>query len=152
MTTVAQVSVLVNDVDPEDGNHNGLPDVWEQFYGISGGDFDVDHDNDGVASFFELLGGTDPSLNSSTPQGSVIEITRSTGGAICSWRCVNGMVPGIDYRIMGSSTLAAESWSDLLAGVDYELVSDLPDGIGYRRISIRLLSESARHFVRLSSP
>jgi hypothetical protein len=58
---------------PVDANHNGLPDAWEQAFGVS--DPQGDPDGDGFTNLQEYLAGTDPLDPSSVPSADVSQIS-----------------------------------------------------------------------------
>ena len=51
-----------------DLNSNGMSDVWEQIYGASGLDPNLDADGDGFSNSQEALAGTNPFDSNSFPQ------------------------------------------------------------------------------------
>lgn len=62
---------LTDDVDPDDDN-DGMPDVWEDQYGLNSRDpFDaiLDHDNDGLSNLAEFTHGSNPKNRDSDGDG-----------------------------------------------------------------------------------
>lgn len=61
------------DISKEDEDGDGLPDVWETFYGLdpkSGSDAHLDSDSDGYTNLEEYNGGSNPLDGASVPSGS----------------------------------------------------------------------------------
>jgi hypothetical protein len=149
LATVGNIMVNVTDVAGVDEDGNGVPDVWEELFGISGAPIGNDEDKDGLPDFFELITGSNPI----TPLSfSVIALDPlAPGGTTYSWRYDDDFELGIDYLLQGTNSMT--TWLELRADVDYEVVSNESDGNGYHRLTIRLLNPtSSRYFLRLSSP
>lgn len=145
-------SINVLDTLSEDANSNGLPDAWENAKGLTGAPKGGDQDQDRVLDFFELMTGGDPQ-DPSTPGMETVTVSpvSSPAGMTFSWRCMKGFDAGSDYLIQGGDDLSG--WNDLVETVDYEVVSDIPDGVGYRRMTVRLLNAlPGSQFLRLSAP
>ncbi|BCX46887.1 cadherin tandem repeat domain-containing protein [Haloferula helveola] len=152
MSVTTDVTVNVTDVANEDANANGLPDTWEDFFNLSGATAGGDGDKDGVSEFFELLTGGDP-LDPVTPNQPIFAMlpAQPVGDSLYTWRYMNGFELGTDYLLQGSGGLTG--WGSLVSGVDYEVVTDVAEEPGYRRMTVRLLIPPAgRYFLRLSSP
>ena len=96
-----------------DANANGLSDVWESRFGVTGtmaasGDADLD----GYTNEQEAVAGTNPLDAQSFP---ILGITRSAGDVQLSWDALAGK----RYQLFASDTLASGSWQ-LLGTVDGE--------------------------------
>jgi glucose/arabinose dehydrogenase/mono/diheme cytochrome c family protein len=148
-SAVGNIMVNVSDVESVDEDGNGVPDAWEKLYGISDAPVGNDADKDGLPDFFELVTGSNPVSPVSL---SVIALDPlAPGGTTYSWRYDESFLLGTDYLLQGSSNMS--DWPELVEDADYVVVSDVTDGDGYRRITIRLSNPpEPRHFLRLSSP
>jgi len=93
-----------------DENGNGLSDIWELKYGVSGLNPYADDDGDGSLNFQEAVAGTDPhDANSHPPMPTV---TMANGAVTLTWKSVAGKA----YRVQTSDTFATTaSWSNLSA-------------------------------------
>lgn len=150
-SVTTSVAITVQDRVNEDGNGNGLPDAWEELFSLSGASAGGDRDGDGVSEFFEFLTGGDPTDATSPQTSSVIEAQTDTlNGVTFAWRYLNGLQVGRDYLIEGSGLLTG--WSALTEGVDYQVLTDSADGMGYRRLTIQILAGGEAYFLRLKSP
>ncbi|MGB6220309.1 cadherin domain-containing protein [Haloferula sp.] len=143
---------LIDEVSPDatdDGNGNGISDVWESGYGLVDPDGDDDSgDHDGNPLFFEFLSGGCPLVNESPSSLSLsIAPDPDPSKARIEWRVRNGLVLGEHYKLQKSTVL--DGWSDMMTG-DYEIVSVCEDGPGRSRIIIRV-SMSNNGFLRLRS-
>ena len=147
--STGNIMINVTDVAGVDEDGNGVPDAWELLYGISGAPEGNDEDNDGLPDFFELITGSNPITPVSL---SVIALDPlAPGGTTYSWRYDESFLLGIDYLLQGSSNMI--DWPELVEDVDYLVLSDVTDGEGYRRITIRLINPpEPGFFLRLSSP
>jgi hypothetical protein len=103
---------------PTDSNGNGLPDAWEQTYGVT--DPGADPDGDGQSNLAEYLANTNP-----TNAASVFAITSATrqsdGSVLLNWQSTGGT----RYRILysdapevGFSGIFTELARDLMAEMD----------------------------------
>ena len=91
-----------------DENANGLSDIWELKYGVSGLNPNADDDGDGALNYQEAVAGTNPHDATSYPPTPVI--TMANGAVTLSCKSVAGKA----YRIQTSDTLAAGTvWSNL---------------------------------------
>lgn len=149
LNSTASLTVNVEDAIDIDGNRNGVPDAWEELFGISGAPVGNDEDKDGLPDFFEWVMGQNPV---SPISHSVIALNPlAQGGTTYSWRYSDPFVLGLDYLLQGSGSMSA--WQELGEGVDFEIVSDTADGDGYRRLTIRLIGPPMpSYFLRLSNP
>ncbi|MBI1842406.1 MAG: carboxypeptidase regulatory-like domain-containing protein [Verrucomicrobia bacterium] len=101
MPTQVQLLDMPPGDDPEDTNHNGVPDSLERYYLgalVSGPDVDTDHD--GVSDLEELRRGTDPREG-------------SPGGSLGSVRRLNG----VDLYPLGAATLTPTPAGILMDGL-----------------------------------
>ena len=55
-------------LDPTDANHNGIPDWWEQKYGLTNSVAGTDTDHDGFTDYQEYIAGTDPTNPNDYPR------------------------------------------------------------------------------------
>ena len=99
---------------PLDADNDTLPDVWEQFYGLSSTagtgtqGADGDPDGDGISNRLEYLSGTNPLLRSSAVKISNILPVTATEGRI-SW-------PAFAfgrYRLLRATSLDASDWVEI---------------------------------------
>ncbi|MEO6742414.1 MAG: DUF1800 family protein [Chthoniobacteraceae bacterium] len=91
-----------------DENGNGLSDIWELKFGVSGLNANDDADSDGALNYQEAVAGTNPQdANSHPPTPAVL---MQNGAVTLTWKSVAGKA----YRVQTSDTLAnAASWSNL---------------------------------------
>lgn len=141
------------DPNEADSDADGSPDVVEGTTDTDGDGtpdyIDSDSDDDGIPDFFERLYGTD--RVSADRNSAGLEITRmiDTGTntrLTFSWRALNAMTLGNNYRLSQSSDLG--SWSTT-SPVDWNSFDSFSDGIGYRRHTLVLENAGAKAFYRL---
>lgn len=146
--TIDLTDITVGDATA-DANGNGLFDVWEIGFGLTGA---RDTDLDGSPDFFEFLAGTDPTsagVGSAAFVRAREYVDQPREGIIYEWRVRNGMALGLDYLPQASNSL--QSWS-LLQSTGYQVLSIEPDGPGFSKISIRVPKDGAQSFFRLIAP
>ena len=149
LSTTAFLTVNVEEVIVVDADGNGVPDAWEELFGISSAPVGNDEDKDGLPDFFEWVMWQNPV---SPISHSVIALNPlAEGGTTYSWLYSDPFVLGLDYLLHGSDSMSG--WRDLAEGVDFEVISDAADGDGYHRLTIRLIDPpTPSYFLRLSSP
>ncbi len=133
-----------------DANHNGIPDVWENTFHLSTGNPALDTDHDGLKDFFEYLSGgnpTTPEQNTAATVHLIAKVNGPPAGCQYQWRCLNGLVLGQHYYAQTSATLG--SWHTLATG-EYNIVSVVPDGAGYSKITVFVPLSGSAQFFRLS--
>ena len=91
-----------------DENGNGMSDIWELKFGVSGLNANDDEDHDGSLNYQEAVAGTNPlDPNSRPPTPTVL---MQSGAVTLTWKSVAGKA----YRLQTSDTLAnSASWSSL---------------------------------------
>lgn len=149
--TVNLLNVTTGDAS-EDANGNGIPDAWELAFGIGGANPGGDIDSDGIATFFEWLGNTNPTIPDGPGTCAVIPIARVTQpapGYQVEWRVRNGAVLGQHY-LAAAATSVAGPWQTLQVG-DYQIVSMTPDGPGMSKMRIFVPTSSVPWFFRLTT-
>ncbi len=91
-----------------DENGNGLSDIWELKYGVTGLNANDDADSDGALNYQEAVAGTNPLDPNSRPPTPTV--TMANNAVTLTWKSVAGKA----YRIQTSDTLAnGASWSNL---------------------------------------
>jgi hypothetical protein len=101
-----------------DANHNGLPDSWEQAFGIT--DPNGDADGDGFTNLQEYLAGTDPLDPNSVPGSPPKDVTLAALSPD----------PGAP-----AGTLCQIVWSSSLTGAALEATSDLGNPAGWAGVA-----------------
>jgi hypothetical protein len=132
-----------------DQNRNGIFDVWEQGFGLTGS---RDTDRDGSPDFFEFLAGSDPTVTDNVASRSVKAkgfVREPYAGVVYEWRARNGLTLGVDYLAQTSSNL--QGWTLLLPSA-YEVLTIEPDGEGFSKITVRVPTNEAHSYFRLISP
>ena len=99
---------------PPDADHDGLPDTWESFYGLSSADgtgtqgADGDPDLDGLSNRLEYLSGSNPLSRASAMKVSSIQPVSATEGRI-SWPAYAfGR-----YRLFRATDIDAGDWVEI---------------------------------------
>jgi hypothetical protein len=104
----AELTYTLDSAGEIDSDGDGIPDSWEDLYGLNKNDPNdahLDLDGDGMTNLEEYLAGTDP-----TSSASVLAITAVEdvpGGILLRWNSVAGR----HYRVQVSEDL--ENWSHL---------------------------------------
>src|ERR1017187_8590042 len=88
-----------------DLNSNGMSDVWEQIYGASGLDPNLDADGDGFSNSQEALAGTNPFDSNSFPQ-----IT-SFANSISNFSVTMPCALGKQYQLQSVTSLVGTNWT-----------------------------------------
>lgn len=151
-TSTQQLTVNLTGSDALDANGNGIPDNWENSFGLGNPPADGDTDSDGVTHFFEFIGGGNPTL--ADPAASVVlqakaHVTVPTAGVQLEWRVRNGIALGQHYYLSRNSTLSG-TWTSLATNA-YQVISATPDGTGFSRIRVFIPAGQQSEFFRLSS-
>jgi hypothetical protein len=149
--TINLLDVTTGDAS-EDANGNGIPDAWELTFGVSGASPGGDIDSDGIATFFEWLGSSNPTIPDGPGTFAVIPIARlsqPTPGYQVEWRVRNGVILGQRYFAAAATSLAGP-WQTLQIG-DYQIVSVTPDGPGMSKMRIFVPTPSEPWFFRLTT-
>ena len=118
---------VVEEVDGDDRDGNGLPDAWERWHFLQNGGTDpqADPDDDGFTNREEWLSGTDP-LDPCSPL-LISDFRKSPVEMTISWRAQAGHV----YRVYMSETLdlgSFRAFGEVLNGIDGEMTVSLPVG------------------------
>jgi hypothetical protein len=127
------------EVDPEDWDANGLPDVWERYYFLNegGADPDADPDGDGLCNGGECLAGTDPTDPAST--FNIRELVSGGAGQpgpdalTLRWASLEGRV----YDVL---------WAESLAGPYSALAAGLPATPPSNRFTVDTAGRAAGFF------
>ena len=91
-----------------DENGNGLSDIWELKFGVSGLNPNDDADSDGALNYQEAVAGTNPQDANSRPPAPTVMM--QNGAVSLTWKSVAGKA----YRVQTSDTLAnSAAWSNL---------------------------------------
>lgn len=147
------LSVELTGGGESDVNGNGIPDSWETLHPLGNPAAGADPDNDGVANFFEFLGGGDPTL-SDVAAGVRLRLNGRVHAPAAvvelEWRVRNGLVLGRHYEICRSEALAGD-WTTLSAA-DYQVASVTPDAPGFSKIRILVPGSQSAGFYRLIAP
>jgi hypothetical protein len=146
------VTIEITDVagvaDPNtDANHNGIPDAWETSYSLFSGNAALDSDHDSEPDFFEYLGGGNPTIGDKSVALQAID--HVDGAAKFVWRVRNGLVLGTDYLARTSPDLA--TWHTLTPA-EYSVVSVVPDGAGFSKITVSIPTAGNALFFELTAP
>src|SRR5689334_1407586 len=87
-----------------DLNHNGISDIWELEYGVSGVSPLADSDGDGFSNLQEALAGTNPFDSNSYPWITNIGATNGSFSATIA------ATPGKVYNLQSPGSLAGTNW------------------------------------------
>jgi hypothetical protein len=149
-SSVHQLTLNLSGSDLADANGNGIPDVWENAYGLTNPAANGDSDADGTQHFFEFLGGTDPTLPDSA-QGVRLQVAKlvssPVAGVELEWRARNGVVLGQHYYVETNVTLGG-AWTPLNAS-NYQVISTTDDGPGFSKLRIFIPNTESASFFRL---
>jgi hypothetical protein len=109
-------TVDVNVIAPPDTNSNGLPDSWENAYGIS--DPNGDNDGDGWNNFAEYTANTNPTNATSFLKilGASFQTNQANGAFELSWSSIGGT----RYRVQYSDNLT-NGFTDVIRFIDTEM-------------------------------
>jgi hypothetical protein len=80
-----------------DTDHDGLPDFWEDAYGLAAGDpsdRDLDSDHDGVSNWREFIAGTDPTNPASYLR---VDLTLTPGSASVQFNAASNKTYSVQY-------------------------------------------------------
>ncbi len=146
--TTHSVSIDLTDAGDKDLDGNGLPDFWETGYSLAGAGAADDTDADGIKDYFEFVSGGDPTAPDHGATLPEIQESTTPRSLVLTWRHRNGLVFGNDYRLQSSEDL--KIWKDMTPAADFEVISNVQDGPGFSRLTIRTLGDPERNFVRLS--
>ena len=104
--------VLFSGSGAVDTDGDGMSDAYETANGLnpnSAADKFLDLDNDGQNNYQEFLAGTAANNPASKLDFTVTNLNATTGAFTITWTSV----PGKNYRVQASTSLAAGSWTDL---------------------------------------
>src|ERR1700744_3832376 len=87
-----------------DQNGNGISDIWEWMYNVTGVNPVADPDKDGYSNLQEALAGTDPANSSSFPH--ITSIVYSTTNISVIMPCALGK----QYQLQSVTTIGATNW------------------------------------------
>lgn len=123
-STSAIVTMSITVVSPPDLNSNGLPDSWENKYGITNPSLDAD--GDGRSNLEEYLANTNPTNAASTLRFSTV--TRDQSGSITlQWSSVGSTRYRIQYSNGGVNGSVTNSFVDLVRPLAFEMDPASPD-------------------------
>jgi hypothetical protein len=112
----SRVSLVPDSVATNDADHNGIPDYWEQVYGIQGLSPTNDSDGDRVPNVDEYWLGTNPKDGSSLLQ--CYSISKSPSGIyVVMFDSADGRM----YRLQWAPTALTGQWNNVagpVAGAD----------------------------------
>ena len=119
-----------------DSDNDGMPDAWEQLYGLIVGvnDAAADLDGDGVSNLNEYLSGTLPN----DPNSYLRLLIVGAGPALLQFNAGDGRTYTIEYK----NTLTTPAWSKL---------TDVPAGVA-RLVQVPDPSATPKRFYRLRTP
>jgi len=103
----ATSAIILGNNSSEDADHDGLLEIYEQFYGTS--DLLADSDGDLFADLYEIQHGTSPSQASANPGVPSISLQKSLTGSSFS---LEFLAP-FGKRVYLESSMDLKVWSDL---------------------------------------
>jgi hypothetical protein len=103
----ATSAIILGNNSSEDADHDGLLEIYEQFYGTS--DLLADSDGDLFADLYEIQHGTSPSQASANPRVTPISLQKSLTAASFS---IEFLAP-LGKRVYLESSTDLKVWSDL---------------------------------------
>ena len=103
----ATSAIILGNNSSEDADHDGLLEIYEQFYGTS--DLLADSDGDLFADLYEIQHGTSPSQASANPRVAPISLQKSLTGSSFS---LEFLAP-FGKRVYLESSMDLKVWSDL---------------------------------------
>jgi len=103
----ATSAIILGNNSSEDADHDGLLEIYEQFYGTS--DLLTDSDGDLFADLYEIQHGTSPSQASANPRVAPISLQKSLTGSSFS---LEFLAP-FGKRVYLESSMDLKVWSDL---------------------------------------
>lgn len=122
-STSSIVTVTLSVVAPPDANGNGLPDAWENAYGISSPY--NDNDGDGRLNFEEYIANTNP-----TNAASVLRVSQAVraanGYVTLTWASVGGTRYRVQYSNGGTNGNFTGVFTDITRPLNVEM-----DGVPY---------------------
>jgi Regulator of chromosome condensation (RCC1) repeat/Putative Ig domain len=102
----ATSAIILGNNSSEDADHDGLLEIYEQFYGTS--DLLADSDGDLFADLYEIQHGTSPSQASANPRVAPISLQKSLTGSSFS---LEFLAP-FGKRVYLESSMDLKVWSD----------------------------------------
>ncbi|MEO5803823.1 MAG: Ig-like domain-containing protein [Verrucomicrobiota bacterium] len=130
--TSAIVTLNLNVVSPPDLNGNGLPDSWENLYGITSPN--ADDDGDGYTNLGEYFANTNPTNAASVLH--ISQVSRATNGHVSIvWPTVGGTRYRVQFSNSGANGTFTGAFTDIFRSLNLEM-----DGATYG-------SESTQTFV-----
>ncbi len=147
--TVRTLTVQVLNVANEDTNSNGIPDWWETPFALAltaAGDYE----KDGLADFFEFLGGGHPGLSDASLSLRIAShVGAPNPGTYVTWRVRNGLFLNQHYFVRAAANPGGP-WT-VLQPANYQIISTTPSGLGFSNLLIFAPSTGTAEFFRLTN-
>jgi hypothetical protein len=134
----ANPTLVVSATGDSDGD--GIPDVWENLYGLNAGDPSdaaQDFDGDGMTNLQEYLAGTNPLIASST-LAIAVSLTPAVSARL-QFNAVSNVTYAVEYR----TSLSTGTWLNL------QSITSAPSD---RIITLTNVPGSASRFYRVTVP
>lgn len=142
-----------NPVFKADSDEDGMPDYWEDAYGLnksSNSDAEGDSDGDGLNNLYEYLSGTNPAMADSNLNGTTDDLEDADGDGLCNVAEQNegtdpGRVDTDDDGLEDSDEVEAFSSPTSSFSPSRQQAVQL-DGAGYLKIRQDALADSVTNF------